>query len=104
VGPYVLAEHELALLTQAVRVADVCEELQAIVEAEGVMTTTRLGEPRSHPAVVELRNQRALLSRLVVALRVPIGDAELHEAPTTPAPRAQRRGQRGFYGVRGGAA
>jgi hypothetical protein len=87
-----LAEHEMALLRQAVRVADLCDALQAVVEAEGPLVTTRLGETRTHPAVVELRNQQLLLARLVVALRVPLGDQE------TAGPR---RAVRGFYGVRG---
>jgi hypothetical protein len=95
-----LADHETSLLVQAVRVADTCEDLQAIVVAEGEMARTRLGEVKTHPALVELRNQRGLLAKLIVALRVPIGDAEVHEAGTTPMRRAQRRGTRGYYGPR----
>jgi hypothetical protein len=91
---YELAEHELALLRQAVRVADTCEALQAVVSAEGELSTSRLGEVRAHPALVELRAQRILLARLVVALRVPLGDQE-----EAVAPRTQRRGLRGVYGV-----
>ena len=34
---YVLAEHELSLLRQTVRVADQCEDLQQIVDREGVL-------------------------------------------------------------------
>jgi hypothetical protein len=89
-----LGEHEMVLLRQAVRVADICEALQAVVDREGALTTTRLGETRAHPALVELRNQRILLARLIVCLRVPLGDAE-----DSPAGRAQRRGLRGVYGL-----
>lgn len=97
-----LDEHELTLLRQAVRVADLCEELQAVVEQEGPIVATEKG-PRTHPAVVELRNQRILLARLIVALRVPLGDQE--EAPSRHAGgRLQRRGTRGVYGIRGGVA
>jgi hypothetical protein len=80
---YELAEHELVLLTQAVHVADTCDELQ-----------------RTQPAGAELRAQRLLLARLVVALRVPIGDQEMPSK--TGAPRLQRRGIRGLYAIGGG--
>lgn len=90
-----LAEHELALLRQAVRVADTCDDLQAVVDAGGLI----LGD-RAHPALVELRAQRILLARLVVALRVPLGEQESER----PAGRGQYRGARGFYAVKGGGA
>ena len=94
---YELAEHELTLLRQAVRVADLCEQLQQQVDDEGPL----LGD-RAHPAMVELRQQRILLARLVVALRVPLGEEE--EAAKSAASRPQRRGLRGVYGIQGGAA
>lgn len=90
-----LAEHELVLLRQAVRVADLCDQLQAVVEAEGPVLRVD-GQPRTHPAVVELRQQRIVLARLVVALRVPLGDQEQDAGEAT---RLQRRGTRGFYAV-----
>ncbi len=93
-----LAEHELALLRQAVYVADVCDQLQRRVEADGPL----LGE-RTHPALVELRQQRILLARLVVALRVPLGEDEQAKADGAGR-RLQHRGVRGVYGLRGGAA
>ncbi|WP_046470666.1 hypothetical protein [Allosalinactinospora lopnorensis] len=71
-----LAEHELSLLREACFTADVCAELAGVVEREGVMIRSRLGEVRTHPALVELRNQRVLLARLLVALRVPLGEEE----------------------------
>ncbi len=95
-GEFELAEHELTLLRQAVRVADLCEHLQQRVDEEGPV----LGD-RAHPALVELRQQRILLARLIVALRVPLGEEE--EAKSA-ASRSQRRGLRGVYGIRGGAA
>jgi hypothetical protein len=98
-----LDEHELTLLRQAVRAADLCEDLQAVVEEEGPIVAA-YGAVRTHPAVVELRQQRILLARLIVALRVPLGDQETGEAKSTPGRRLQRRGMRGMYGIRGGAA
>jgi hypothetical protein len=87
-----LNEHELTLLRQAVRVADLCSLLQALVDEQGPI----VGE-KAHPALVELRQQRILLARLVVALRVPIGEQE-------DAARTQHRGVRGVYGIKGGVA
>lgn len=96
---YEVAEHEMTLLRQACRVADVCDQLHAVVAKEGPITATRLGEIRVHPGLVELRQQRLALARLVVALRVPLGDQE-DQAPavSSPAARLQRRGLRGVYG------
>jgi hypothetical protein len=97
-----LAEHEMALLRQAVRVADLCDQLQAIVDAEGPMLRVE-GVRRTHPAVVELRQQRIVLARLVVALRVPLGDQEQDGASVGEPTRLQRRGTRGFYSIKGEA-
>ncbi len=93
-----LAEHELALLRQAVRVADTCDDLQAVVDEDGA-----LRDGKAHPALVELRAQRIVLARLVVALRVPLGEDEATR-PGAGVGRSQRRGLRGVYGLRGGAA
>ena len=86
-----LGEHELSLLRQAVRVADICDDLQGLVDRDGP-----LKDGRAHPALVELRQQRIVLARLVVALRVPMGDED--------AERTQYRGIRGVYSIKGGAA
>lgn len=95
---YELDEHELTLLRQAVRVADLCDQLQTVVETEGPMITDAQQQPRTHPAAVELRQQRIVLARLIVALRVPLG-----EESDTGGPRTARRGLRGVYAL-GGAA
>ncbi len=88
-----LDEAELALLRQAVRVADTCEDLKVLVDDEGPVTGA--GERlRAHPALVELRQQRIVLARLIVALRVPLGEDETKQG----APRLQRRSLRGVYG------
>lgn len=92
-----LAEYEQVLLRQAVRVADLCEELQRVVVAEGPLLRVD-GQPRTHPAVIELRQQRIVLARLVVALRVPFGDQESDGTVGEPG-RLQRRGIRGVYTV-----
>ena len=88
---YELQEHELVLLRQAVRVADTCTDLQAMLDRDGLLVRDRI-----HPASVELRQQRLLLGRLIVALRVPSGDTG-----DADAPRTQYRGLRGPYAPRG---
>lgn len=93
---YVLDEHEMTLLVQAVRMADTCADLQAFIDKNGLMVSGSGG--RIRPAVGELRQQRIALARLLVALRVPIGDQD--ESPAkTAAPRLQRRGSRGVYSI-----
>lgn len=98
-GEFELAEHERLLLDQACRVADICGQLQALVTEDGPLVESRLGESRANPALVELRQQRQLLARLIVALRVPIGDQE--EVSRPGAGRSQYRGPRGVYGLGG---
>jgi len=89
----------MTLLVQACRIADMCDDLQAFIEKNGPLVAGSSGRVRS--AVGELRQQRIALARLVVALRVPIGDQE--ESPSkTGARRMQRRGVRGFYAINGG--
>lgn len=86
---YELDEHEMVLLRQASRVADACDDLQVLVDKDGPVVAGR-----AHPALVELRQQRIVLARLIVALRVPLGE-------DGAAGRSQYRGPRGVYGIRG---
>ncbi|WP_193607144.1 hypothetical protein [Nocardioides lijunqiniae] len=90
-GPFDLDEHERQLLHETCRTRDLCDRLQTVLDAEGVMSTSSQGV-RVHPAAVELRQQRITLARLLAALNVPSGEEEA-------APRAPR----GVYAIRGGA-
>ncbi|HZM40873.1 MAG TPA: hypothetical protein VFB94_17255 [Acidimicrobiales bacterium] len=94
------------LLRQAIHVADLCASLQGVVDAEGPLSSNRLGEVKAHPALVELRAQRLLLARLVVALRVPLGDQEEdgEDAAVVPGRRSGRLPRRGIRGVYAGGA
>lgn len=95
VDSFELDEHEITLLAQACRTVDTIDALQAAIDADGPLIETRSG-PKAHPAVVEIRQQRIVLARLLVALRVPIGDQE-QPSKVDPVKRAQRRGTRGAY-------
>lgn len=84
-----LDEHELAMLREAVRTVDMLEDLAGIVKKEGAMVDTPQGR-KIHPALVETRQLRIALARLLAALRLPAGDEEEN--------RPQRRvGVRGVY-------
>jgi hypothetical protein len=98
---YDLEEHEVTLLGQACRVADLCADLQKHIDDYGLMVSGSK-RVRLRPAVAELRQQRLTLARLIVALRVPIGDQE-EDPAKSGTPRLQRRGgTRGFYAISGG--
>ncbi len=93
-------EHELALLREAVRSVDLLDDLAVIVGRDGPIVDGANG-PKAHPALVEGRQLRIVLGRLLAALRLPDGE----EAGAGTQGRRQRRGgTRGIYSVRGGAA
>lgn len=94
VASYSLVPHEMVgLLHQVVKVADRIAELEAIVDAEGAMVDDPRRKMRvPHPALVESRQQRLGLARMMVAMRLPDLDS---------GHRPQRRGMRGAYGSGG---
>jgi hypothetical protein len=89
-----LGAHETLILVQACHVADTCEALQEVIGRDGPMLAGADG-PRTHPACRELRQQRITLARLIVCLRVPLGDEDAGEG------RSQYRGPRGAYALSG---
>ncbi len=93
---YDLEAHEILLLREAVRTVDALDSLEARVAADGPLLGSSQGD-RAHPALVEARQQRIALARLLAALRLPAGEEEDGQDR-----RPQRRvGVRGVYGVRG---
>ncbi len=97
---YELEQHELLLLREAVRTVDVLDDLTAQVAADGSVVESPQGT-KAHPALVEARQQRIALARLLAALRLPAGE----ESEGGSDRRPQRRvGVRGVYGVVGGVA
>ena len=81
VSVYECDEHELSLLLQACRALDTCDELQSIIDTEGVMIRkwhSDSGKAMAlgpHPALAELRQQRQAYARLIAALELPAGVA-----------------------------
>ena len=94
---YDLEQHECALLIEAVRTVDALAELDAAVRSEGAIVEGPSGS-RANPALVEARQQRITLARVLAALRLPSGDAG--DAKVTARPQ-RRSGARGVYGIRG---
>ena len=93
VDEFDLDEHERQLLHETCRTRDLCDRLQVVLDADGVMSDSSQGV-RVHPAAVELRQQRIVLARLLAALNVPSGEEGA----------ASQRPVRGVYGIRGGAS
>lgn len=92
---YQLEPHEAVGLLQACRLADACDDLAAVVAAEGRIAQDHLGNPRVSPAQVELRQCQMAYLKAVASLRIPLADDDGQDEV-----RPQRRGgARGPYGV-----
>jgi hypothetical protein len=85
---YELGEHELSILLEASRTVDALEALEAIVRDEGVTNVSPQGV-RAHPALVEARQQRVTLAKLIASLRIPLEDDQ--EATRLPQKRVGPR-------------
>lgn len=86
--------HETALLREAVRTTDQLDILAAVVAKDGPMVS----DNKIHPALVESRQLRLTLARLLAALRLPTGDEEDQAANKRPQ---RRGGPRTPYAIRG---
>src|SRR4051794_16170619 len=96
VDEWLLDEHELALLREAVRTVDVLDKLDAILKRQGLIVDGGKSGPKTHPALVEARQLKIALARIFGALRLPDG-----EDGTESQGRRQRRvGARGVYKLR----
>ena len=96
IDEYDLEEHEVALLTEAVRSVDLLTRLDAAVRRDGPLVDSPQGA-KAHPAAVEARQQRIALARLLAALRLPAGEPGDQQQSARPQRRA---GARGTYGIR----
>lgn len=77
------------LLHEAARTLDLLDELDELQRTNGPLTP----DGRTAPYVVEARQQRIALARIIAALRLPDDIAN-------PAKRPQKRtGVRGFYAI-----
>ena len=90
-----LESHEQRLLLEAARCVDLLDALQADIDTVGTTVEGPQGV-KTNPSVVEARQQRVVLARLVAALGIPVDDEEDAVATRKPPGRP-----RGVYGIRG---
>jgi len=83
-----LAEHEETVLLQACRLLDTLDRLQEQIDAAEVVIDSPQG-PKTHPAVVEFRQQSQAFAKIMSSLRIPFGDDD-----AVPQQRAGVRGPR----------
>ena len=82
---YEFNQDECEILLEAARQLDLVERLHGIATAEGPMLGDRL-----HPAVIELRQARDLLRKLLSQLAMPDTDAGEESPPSARSRKAQR--------------
>jgi P27 family predicted phage terminase small subunit len=80
VADYDLSPADLEVLGEACKVANVCDDLDQVLARDGLTVLGSKGQPRTHPALTELRGQRGQLSMLLAQLRLP---GEVLEAPAS---------------------
>lgn len=80
---YVLEPHHVAILAKSLEAFDRAESARAIIERDGILTTTRLGELKPSPAVAIERDARAAFLAGIRQLGLDL------EGP--PPPSARRR-------------
>ena len=75
-----LEKFEISLLVQAVTCVD---QLDALVRKDGPVVESPQG-PKAHPALVESRQQKLVLARLLAALRLPVGEEGAQQSSARP--------------------
>lgn len=73
-GAYELTDSETELLLEVCRTLDDLARLAEAIDREGAMVKGSAGQPVVNPALTEARGQRAILHRLVAALKLPDED------------------------------
>ena len=68
-----LDPHEVVLLGEAARTADLCADLAARVDQDGLTLPWGEGQVRAHPLLARLESSRALLARLIAGLQIAGG-------------------------------
>lgn len=65
-----LPEHERVILAECCRTVDTIDELVDIAKADGLLIESSQGR-KTHPALVEARQQRLVLAKLLAVLGIP---------------------------------
>ncbi|MFE6965678.1 hypothetical protein ACFVAJ_11205 [Agromyces sp. NPDC057679] len=85
-------EREATLLAIAERQSAHIEQLEALLEAQGLSVKGSTGQNRLNPLVAELRLQYAALSRTVEGIRLPGESPEEKKSPRHQRAAARRWG------------
>jgi phage terminase small subunit len=83
-----LDQREIELLGLAARQADDLTKLEAAIRKEGVTSSGSTGQRTVHPAVIEARQARLAVSRLLGAIALPDADEQPATAATTRSRKA----------------
>ncbi|MEJ7765374.1 MAG: hypothetical protein WKF86_07750 [Acidimicrobiales bacterium] len=92
-----LDDAELVVLVEAVRTVDTLDRLAEVVARDGDVIQEKSGT-RIHPCLVEARQLKVVLARLIAALRLP-DDPEATDGRKPRNPQ-RRNGPRGIYTMR----
>lgn len=85
---YTLSTDEIPVLTEICRTLDTLDALQAVALEDGPTSLGSTGQVVVHPALVELRQQRSELRRLLAQLELP--DPEQAGKPAMRSARSNR--------------
>lgn len=91
---FALDQREMHLLEEACRSADHLADLEAVLAAEGVMATGSAGQVTAHPALIEARQQRVVLVRLLTQIDFGAESGEESLATRRASHAAQSRWNR----------
>jgi len=80
---------ELALLVEVCKVLDTIDRLEGDLEGGPSIVVGSRGQPALNPGIAELRQQRALLGRLLAQLNIP-EDGEEPQSAGVLSPRSVR--------------
>ncbi len=81
---YILEAHHLAILAKCLEAFDRAEAARAIIQRDGILTTSRLGEAKAHPAIAIERDSRSAFMAGIKQLGLDL------EGPPPPSPNFQR--------------
>jgi len=76
---YVFEEHQIELINEAARTKDRLAQNREAIKKDGPYHKDRFGNLRPHPALIEERNNKIILARLIRELN-------LSEEPESPRP------------------
>lgn len=82
--------HELRLLADACKVADLIAKLDQAAEDSPLVVKGSTGQPVINPVIAEARVQRGLLAKLLKDLRIPATEEAEQEAAQSRSEKARK--------------